>query len=169
MPWDMAQARHIDQSAAFARAIEGVAARARADESARAAAGAVPRARRREHAGGARRDGLPDQPAAGTALRPTTTRTPSCRRSSTASSAIGAPRQRHAHRASPPMSRTRWPRPPWPCSRWSSDGCCSSACRAGPAPGRPRMPRRGRDAGGRPGGAAGGRAKDHRDAVLRER
>ena len=58
-PWEMAQARHIDESAAFAQDDRGGAARPRrADEPARAPAGAVPRARRGEHAGRAGRDGF---------------------------------------------------------------------------------------------------------------
>ena len=84
----LAQARHIEQSAVFARAIEGALRERVADEPARAAAGAVPRPRRRQHAGGAGRDGLPHQRAAGAAARER--RAPerrSCRRCSTASSA----------------------------------------------------------------------------------
>ena len=67
--WEMAQARHIEQSAALAHGRRGVAARARADEPARHSAGAVPRARRRQHAGGAGRDGLHHQSRTGAPAR----------------------------------------------------------------------------------------------------
>ena len=63
--WDMAQARHLDESAAFAVLVEEELRRARRDEPEPDPAGAVPRARRGEHAGRARRDGLPHQPGAG--------------------------------------------------------------------------------------------------------
>ena len=67
--WEMAQARHIEQSAALATAVEASLRAARADEPARHPAGAVPRARRRQHAGGARRDGLHHQSRTGAAAR----------------------------------------------------------------------------------------------------
>ena len=82
----MAQARYIEESAALAQADRSGAARAGADEPARDSAGAVPRARRRQHAGRARRDGLHHQRRAGKAAR--IRRVPdraSCRHSSTAS------------------------------------------------------------------------------------
>ena len=76
MPWEMAQARYIDQSAAFAQRDRRRAARARADEPARAAAGAVPRAGRRQHAGRARRARLPHQRRSrNSSSRATSTRT----------------------------------------------------------------------------------------------
>ena len=58
--WEMAQARYIEASAALAKEVER-AARACPDEPARDPAGAVSRARRREHAGGARRNGVHHQ------------------------------------------------------------------------------------------------------------
>ena len=85
--WDLAQTRHLDQSAAFAGMLEQqlrdrVPLAAQADRPRRAA-----RARVGEHAGGPDRDGLPDEPGSGEAARrPTRSRTRSSRRSTTPSS-----------------------------------------------------------------------------------
>ena len=56
--WEMAQMQHIEQSAAFADLVERQLRDARQDAVARDSAGAVPRAGRRQHAGGLHRDGL---------------------------------------------------------------------------------------------------------------
>ena len=124
----------------------GGAARARADEPAGDPAGAVPRPRRRQHAGGARRDGLPHEPAAGAALATDAFQQRSSRRSSTASarfrdSAPAADRQRAEP---PPGAPARSPlmnaAARGACSRhrrgWRSRGgwVLFVGCRAGTAP-----------------------------------
>ena len=138
------------------------------------AAGAVPRARRREHAGGARRDGLPHEPAAGTAKpRATSSRTRSSRRWSTASCASGTRRRdrpalRRRRRHAPPDARVADAAPPRDRRRDCRAGdrrrvgavrrpaalVCAEADRS-PSPRRRRTGER--------------RAQDHRDAVLRVR
>ena len=63
--WEMAQTRHLVQSAELAKVAREPAARVGADEPAADPAGAVSRAGRRQHAGRARGAGLPDQRGAG--------------------------------------------------------------------------------------------------------
>ena len=133
----MAQARYIEESVGAREGSRSGAARASAHEPARDSTGAVPGARRCEHAGGARRDGLHHQRGAGAAarLRAVSSRR-SCRRSSTASRASVTNWQARDRRA---------PRSRHPCAR-------AAACDPDAAPHRrvrrDRACSRSREAGG---------------------
>ncbi len=128
----MAQARYIEAVGGARASGRGVAARARADEPARDPAGAVPRARRRQHAGRARRDGLHHQRRAGKAARIRhVSERRSCRPSSTASSASAIERRSR----DPPDATTRRPasgrreRPDDPAHRRARRDCRCSRSR----------------------------------------
>ena len=62
IPWDLAQARHVERSAVLAEMLEGAAARLRHDEQPTATKCAAPRTGWGRHAGRFDRDGLSHQP-----------------------------------------------------------------------------------------------------------
>ena len=149
--WDFAQIRHIDQSAELARILEEtlrerVHARSPADR-----ARPVPRARVGEHAGGARRDGIPHQSRTGKAAGGRASFRPPSRRRARRHRPVPRPPGRDGQRTVKPAAvrgagahRARGRRP--------APGCFSSGCRAaiesdagavgGPSP-QPRRRRRG--------------------------
>ena len=65
VPWDLAQTRHLDQSVGIRRPAGAAAPRPRAAGGQAGRPRAAARARIGQHAGGAGRDGLPDEPRAG--------------------------------------------------------------------------------------------------------
>ena len=97
-PWEIAQARHLEQSAALARASKR-ALRERVPMSPRALQQAPFRVlRRRQHAGGAGRDGLPDQRRS---------RNSSCRPTSIQNAVVAGAARRHRRDSATGDRRTR--------------------------------------------------------------